>query len=303
MWSLHDRLDEYITADTCAAEIQSFSKHGQLVPVLGRRVQGDPDFDVELIYGARRLFVARHLNKELLVELRAVSEREGMIAVDIENRQRRDISPYERGLCFTRWLRGGHCKTQEDLARMLKVSASQVSRLVKLARLPSVVVNAFGGPLGICEGWGLELVEAWDDAGKREYVAQKARSIAASVPRPPPQEVYEELRAASLRVRLPKTTNRDEVVTGESGTPLFRIRRQRNAVALVIPSEKLSRALLNDIRAVLVGLLQRASSQIPELKGEARGTRRRPSGSRNQEKIVESPQALLRMDDAVNGSM
>ncbi len=35
MWQLHDRIDAYINEETCRAEIESFLKHGQLVPVLG----------------------------------------------------------------------------------------------------------------------------------------------------------------------------------------------------------------------------------------------------------------------------
>jgi hypothetical protein len=40
MWSLHDRMEEYLNEETCRAEIQSFLKNGQLIPVLGRRLRG-----------------------------------------------------------------------------------------------------------------------------------------------------------------------------------------------------------------------------------------------------------------------
>src|SRR5690348_8381159 len=95
MWDLHDRLESYLSPANCRAEIDSFLRHGQLIPAVGRPIKGDPDFDVEVVCGARRLFVARHLNKPLLVELREMTDREVIIAIDIENRQRTDISPYE----------------------------------------------------------------------------------------------------------------------------------------------------------------------------------------------------------------
>src|SRR5579871_4858114 len=117
MWSLHDRLDEYVTEDACQAEIESFAKHGQLIPALGRPIRSDPDFDVEVICGARRLFVARHLNRPFLVEIRELSDRDALIAIDIENRHRRDVSPYERGLSYARWLRSGQFQSQEELAK------------------------------------------------------------------------------------------------------------------------------------------------------------------------------------------
>ena len=102
MWRLHDRCEEYVNEETCKAEIASFQKHGQLVPALGRVLPGDCGYDVELIYGARRLFVARHLSVPLLVEIREISDRDALIAMDIENRQRMDISPYERAMSYAR---------------------------------------------------------------------------------------------------------------------------------------------------------------------------------------------------------
>src|SRR5690349_7685716 len=93
MWDMHDRLDALVTEGSCKSEIESFAKHGQLIPVLGRPLPPDGTHKYELIYGARRLLVARHLNIPLLLEVRPMSDREGLIAMDIENRQRADISP------------------------------------------------------------------------------------------------------------------------------------------------------------------------------------------------------------------
>src|ERR1700743_1344002 len=95
MWAFHDRLESNVTEGTCRAEIESFSRNGQLLPVLARPLAGGPRYKFELICGARRLFVARHLNMQLLAEVRKISDREAVVSMDIENRQRRDISHYE----------------------------------------------------------------------------------------------------------------------------------------------------------------------------------------------------------------
>src|SRR5213075_3284786 len=88
MWVLHDRFPEHIQAEYCKEEIKSFRAYGQLIPVLGRPLIGDPKFDAELIYGARRLYVARHLGKSILVDLREMTDGEAIVAMDLENRQR-----------------------------------------------------------------------------------------------------------------------------------------------------------------------------------------------------------------------
>lgn len=256
MWHLHDRMEALLNEDSCRAEIESFARHGQLVPVLGRPLQGDLRYRVELVYGARRLFVARHLNKPLLVEMKSLSDREAIIAMDIENRQRTDISPYERGMSYARWLRAGHFGSQEDIAKALKVSASQVSRLLKLTQLPAVIVNAFDSAVSICEGWGLDLMVALDDPKKRERTIQAARTIANSAKRLPPRDVYRYLMSAASSGRRVKSSRHDEVVKDDNGQPLFRIRHHTNSVALVLPIGKTSPEMIERIRESVVEILQ-----------------------------------------------
>jgi len=256
MWDLHDRLEHIIDENSCREEINSFSKHGQLIPALGRPLGNDPDHDIELICGARRLFVARHLNAKLLLEVREMSDRDALIAMDIENRQRRDISPYERSLSFARWLRTGHFESQEDLAKALKISQSQVSRLLTLARLPSAVVGAFASPLEIREGWGVDLTGVLQDAAKRETTIARARALASASPRLPAAEVYRRLMAAAVTGRKVRAKAHDEVVTGVGGTPLFRVRVQKKHICILLSKEQVDQDLLDAIRDGLRDMLQ-----------------------------------------------
>ncbi len=260
-WDLHDRFQQSITKESCRAEIASFSLQGQLVPAVGRPLAGDPDFDIEIICGARRLFVARHLNRPLLVDVRSLSDREAIIAMDIENRQRMDISPYERGLGYLRWLRGGHFRSQEDIADCLQVSTSQVSRLVKLAQLPSIVVDAFGNPAEIAEAWGLELGAALEDSLRRQQILRKARLIASNSDRPSARDVYIRLIAASYRGRRRVTGSRDQIVTDAQGHPVFRVRRQPNSTSILLPADRLSAHTLELLRTRLKQLLKEHASQ------------------------------------------
>jgi ParB family transcriptional regulator, chromosome partitioning protein len=251
MWSLHDRLDCHVDENSCKGEIESFLKHGQLMPVLGRRLRADSTHTIELIYGARRLFVARHLRRPLLVEVREISDEEGIIAMDIENRHRLDISPYERGMSYLRWLRSGYFKSQDDIARGLRISASQVSRLLKLAQLPSAVVAAFPRPMDICEAWALALSEVLEDPQRRTATCARARALASLDPRPPAREIYRQLLSASVPGRKTRARQHDEIVTGRNGQPLYRIRQQINTIALLLPINRVSARRLTQIRAAV----------------------------------------------------
>jgi len=255
LWALHDRLEEHVTEETCKAEIESFLARGQLVPALGRALRGDPDYDVELIYGARRLFVARHVNKPLLVELQELTDHEAILAMHIENRQRLDISPYERGLSYVSWLRAGGFASQGELARALGISTSQVSRLCRLAGLPAVVVGAFRNPAEIREEWGLQLLEMLADRLRRDALIHVARRITAQLPRPPAAEVFKRLLAVHKRSRGVKVRTRDEVVRDEEGTPAFRIRQLRNELAVFLPLQNASPERLREIRRAILHVL------------------------------------------------
>jgi ParB family chromosome partitioning protein len=270
MWSMHDRLESAITEESCRAEMESFARHGQMIPVLGRVLRGDPTHDIELIYGARRLFVARQLNMPLKVELRELSDREAVIAMDIENRHRKDLSPYERGLSYAQFLREGYFASQDDIARTLKVSSSQVSRLLKLARMPSVIVEAFGSPIGICEAWGLDVLEALEDPQRRQATVQVARAIGKLTPRPAPLEVYKQLMAASAQGRKSRASVRDEVVRNRGGSPLFRIRRQTDSVTLLLPVERVSAKVLAGIRAAITDIISQRCDEQPAVVAAVR---------------------------------
>lgn len=261
VWSLHDRLEGEITEETCRTEIESFSKHGQLIPVLGRPVPNDSSYEVELICGARRLFAARHINIPLKVELRELSDHDALIAMDIENRQRVDVSPYERGISYAHWLREGHFKSQDDISRALRISASKVSRLLKVSRLPSVIVNAFRTPLEIREEWALDLVDALEDTGRRGLTIQRARSIADSRARPPARDVYQQLLLAPAKGRKRRVKPHDEVVKSQNGVPLFRIRRQTNTIAVLLPLDRISEPALSEIRKVIADILESIGSE------------------------------------------
>lgn len=268
VWALHDRLEDYVTEESCRAEIESFKTHGQLVPALGRPLSGDPGYDVEIVYGSRRLFVARYLGMQLHVELRKMSDKEAAAAMDIENRHRTDISPYERGLIYHQWLREGLFSSQDEIARALDVSSSQISRLLKLAQLPAVIVNAFESPLDIREGWGVDLHKAWQNEKLRQLVADRARALAVQSPRSRATQVYERLLAPSGAVARLKKRRSDEVVLGRWGGPLFRIWRQRNSVAFLVPAAMASPDMLEKARGAFQDILEDVRVQMATGSGK-----------------------------------
>jgi len=184
-----------------------------------------------LIYGSRRLFVARHLNIPLLVEVKDLSDHDEIVALDIDDRQRKDLSPYERGRSYGAWIRSRLVNSQDELSRVLKVSPSPVSRLLRLAQLPAVLVSAFTSPLDICVSWGRRRMEMWEEPTKRAAVTSAARRLAEESPRPPAAAIYQRLiTCADGSTRTKRAAPRDQVIRDDGNVALFRVQVSRNSL-------------------------------------------------------------------------
>jgi ParB family chromosome partitioning protein len=183
--------------------------------------------------------------------LRDVSVRDGIVAMDTENRLRRDISAYERGTSYDRWLREGHFRSQKELCRSLQVSPAQLSRLLNLSRLPRALVDAFSSPADICEVWGAELAAMLEDPATERRVLGVAARIRALQTKPSAQETRDLLRNAGKTNRSPDK----RLVKSDRGDALFSVSRQRGSVVLSIGLDLLSERRLNEIESAIVDLI------------------------------------------------
>lgn len=263
-------MEEYVTEETCRGEMESVAAHGQLSPVIARRVASNADFDFEIVSGARRLFVARHLNSPLRVDVRSLSDKECIAVYDVENRLRKDVSPYERGRSFVSWLAAGHFSSQDDLAAYLKISASQVSRLIKLAKLPAVIVSAFEHPTDICENWGLRIFKLWQDPLQRDRLIARARRLSSLKDKGTALSVLEKLTSNIPNTAKPRFRDRDEVVTCKKGKALFRIKHHRNEIVFVFRKDLITDAALRAITESALLALQDPPGVAPS-DGRAHG--------------------------------
>ena len=176
VWASHDRPEEELTEASCRAEMEHIRRHGQAVPVIGRPVADDPNWKAEIICGARRLFIARQLKIPLRVELRQLTDHEAFAIMDGENRLRKDLSYYARGLSYASALRRKLFKSQRELARALGISVTQVTRCVMVAELPTIVIDAFPKSADIREGWGVMLHHVCRDDKLRAALMARAQS-------------------------------------------------------------------------------------------------------------------------------
>jgi ParB family chromosome partitioning protein len=153
MWSGHNRDYGALNYESCKELIESIlSQRRQEMPAIVRRVQGEPDYDFEVICGARRHWAVTWLNAhnhrdiKFLIEPREMDDEEAFRIADLENRAREDLTDYERAKDYLVGLERYYEGQQKTMAARLKVSESWLSRYLDLARLPEPILKAFRSP-------------------------------------------------------------------------------------------------------------------------------------------------------------
>jgi ParB family chromosome partitioning protein len=123
---------------------------GNVQPILVRPVHGETD-RYELVFGHRRHRACLDLGIPVLaaIWIDELGDAELFAAMDRENRERADLSPYEQGMMYQRALDEQLFPTQRQLAEKLGVSHTWVRKALIVAQLPPSVVECFRSPLEI----------------------------------------------------------------------------------------------------------------------------------------------------------
>lgn len=150
MWERHNRAYELLNEDNCRDLIDSIKSQGQQeFPAIVRRLQGGSNAEFEVICGARRHFAVSWLRSHnypqfrYLVEVRDLTDEEAFRLADVENRDRQDISDFERARDYAGALEQYYGGRQKAMAQRLEVSEGWLSRYLALARLPEAVIAAY----------------------------------------------------------------------------------------------------------------------------------------------------------------
>ena len=150
MWDRHNRNYALLTPENCADLIEGIQQQGkQEFPAIVRRITGEDGVDYEVICGARRHYAVSWLREnnypqfKYLIEVRDLTDEEAFRLADIENRDRADISDYERACDYAAAVKLYYGGKQKDMAQRLQVSEAWLSRYLFLAKLPEEIVAAF----------------------------------------------------------------------------------------------------------------------------------------------------------------
>ncbi len=211
MWARHNRRYDLLDETACTDLIEGIkAQGGQEFPAIVRALKDDPLYEYEVICGARRHWTISWLNANnypqfrFLIEVRDLTDEEAFRLADIENRDRRDISDYERAVDYAEACRYYYAGHQGRMAERLEVSNAWLSRYLDLARLPAEVVRAYGDLHDLREFHARRLKPAlavWDtsealQAAAKHLATQQTALKAAGEARIPGPKVLATLLAA-----------------------------------------------------------------------------------------------------------
>lgn len=112
----------------------------------------------EIVYGHRRHQACTELDLNInIIVAKEMNDRSLFKEMDRENRGRKNLSAWEQGHMYAAALDEGLYTSLRMLAEDVGANLSDVSRAVKLARLPQVVVDAFETPLDLQVRWAKDL--------------------------------------------------------------------------------------------------------------------------------------------------
>jgi ParB family chromosome partitioning protein len=270
IWPGNARSYQHLTEDSCRELIDSIiAEGGQKVPAVVRRVEDDPAYDYEVVAGTRRhwsiswLRAHSYPDMALLAQVQQIDDESAFRLADLENRARADVSDLERARNYAAALADHYDNHQTRMAERLRLSKGWLSKMLRVAALPDLVVDAFASPAEIQLKPAYPLAQAAEGSHRVEMLKlakQLAREQAdlrrAGQPGIPAAEVIARL----LKAGSDAADRPDEVVIdGAHGRPAVTVAgSSRQGVTLRLHSgHGLSDQQLLDKVGAALGRLQR----------------------------------------------
>lgn len=204
MWIHHNRNYKALDKQKCGSLMNSILTEGeQKFPAIVRRLTDDLEYEYEVICGARRHWVISQLRKyvdkkfQYLIDVRELSDEDAFRISDIENRQRVDISHYERAKDYSLALRK-YYSSQKEMALKLGVKEAWLSRYLDIARLPPEIIGCFKNKNEILPGHAKKLKKALKVVDAKSEILKLASEIAKSKNNLSAVEVVEKLTSSYI---------------------------------------------------------------------------------------------------------
>lgn len=183
-WKFHNRDDNWLSQENCQDLIDSMLAMGkQNIPAIVRRVKDDPNYDYEVIAGRRRHWVVSWLREndhehfEFLISVQSLSDSEAFRVADLENRNRKDLTPIERARDWLVGLNEFYGGNQRTMASRHGVSPGLLSKYIQLAQMDPELLSAYPNVFELGVHHSSVILPLWKDEQLRPFIRLEAQRI------------------------------------------------------------------------------------------------------------------------------
>lgn len=132
-------------------------RNGNVQPILVRPLPAGGAAEYEVVWGHRRHRACAELGIQVRAVVRPLEDREAVLAMAVENENREDLSFYEIARKYGLWLQEGLFESMNQIAQVVGLNRSTVSRVVAISKLPESVVKTLADPRAIGPTWAVRV--------------------------------------------------------------------------------------------------------------------------------------------------
>ena len=239
-WKYANRMQKYVNDSTCLELINNIKHSGQKIPAIARKI----DNKYEIICGIRRLYACQKLNKEILLAIVNASDKEALVIMDAENRERLDISPYERAIDYKKWIDSGIYKNYKEIQEFTGIKKSWFSQLISLSELNPKIVELFGDPKNLKQKWGYNIRLLCKDKNNEKLILQTANTLVNKNYKP--RTIYLKLLHSC---KANKNSTCEKNIMDQEGNKLFQIKTYKKITNItinkILKEDDLKKIILN----------------------------------------------------------
>lgn len=296
-WAYADRFDEWFSYDNCQDLIESIAASEQDIPGVVRVLKNDPEgYSYEVIAGSRRHFAAMYLTdvKGIETPFKAIikskmSDEQAAAYMDKENRDKADISGFERCVSYRRQL--GYVDgvpgiieslgklhvaiegemINENHKRTGSITKSALSQMVsagELNEIPELISLFAGRRIDIKWSYAYNLMQKWNkgDVDNKAPILSRAKELVSRASEMEVDAILKDLIAAPERAgKAPKTpaksSQKKYLVAGNTKSAI-KVKASAKDTVLRLPN----RVLKEESEDELIKTIREA---IKEMKEEA----------------------------------
>ena len=166
--------DNFASTDFLNLRDEIAQAEGNVQPIKVRPLAGSKD-RYEIIYGYRRHRACLDLGLPVLALVEQINDKELFKEMERENRDRLDLSPWEQGRMYRQSLSEGLFASLGELSKEIGIDKGNLSKALRLAELPDVIVDAFSSPLDLQFRWSKLLNDALQQAP--DQVLERAKKL------------------------------------------------------------------------------------------------------------------------------